>query len=61
MTIEIYRKRLVFNHFVVDDVPETVWNDVQCIEIYNKGIKADLNGEELTVNFDHVNYHYVIK
>ena len=60
MTIEIYRKRNVFNSSVIDDEPECVFCDVSAIEITNKAIYGNVYGEQLTITLDHTNYHYVI-
>jgi len=60
MKIEIYRKRQVFNGFVVDDTPETVFSGVCWFEIRNNTIFGNVNGEELTVKMDGYNYNYII-
>lgn len=60
MTIEIYRKRSVFNGFVLDDKPECTFRNVSAVEIGKTAIFGTIDGEQLTIKLDHVNCHYVI-
>ena len=60
MRIEIYRKRQVFNSYVVDDVPEVIYNNVQTIELHKSVLLGNIDGEQLTVLLDWGNYDYHI-
>ena len=61
MTIEIYRKHDVFNSSVIEDYPVAVWNNVSMIEIRGKYIFGNVDGEQLTIKKDTVNYVYIVK
>lgn len=60
MRIEIYRKRQVFNSYVVDDTPEIIYNNVQAIELHKHILLGNVDGEQLTVLLDWGNYDYHI-
>lgn len=60
MTIKIYRKRSVFNGFVLDDKPECVIGNITEISVKPRLISGVSDGNKFSVNLDHVNYHYVI-
>lgn len=60
MTIEIYRKRSVFNGFVLDDEPESTFCNVSTVEIGKTAIYGTIDGEQLTIKLDHINYHYIV-
>ena len=60
MTIKIYHKRSVFNGFVLDDNPECTFCNVSAVEIGKTAIFGTIDGEQLTIKLDRINYHYAI-
>lgn len=60
MRIEIYRVRYIGDSRIVDDIPETVYENANAIELHKGFLFGNVNGEELSVIFDWVNYCYRI-
>ena len=60
MKLEIYRKRTVPGGYVVDDVPETVFNNISWFNVENGCVYGNTNGEELHIEMDKQNYQYFI-
>lgn len=60
MKIEVYRKRYIGCGFVVDDDPERVFYNVAQVELASGAIYGDIDGEQLTIKTDNVNYKYVL-
>lgn len=60
MKIEIYRKRFYGSGFVVDDDPETVFHNVAQVELARGAIYGNIDGEQLTIKTDCLNYKYVL-
>lgn len=61
LKLEIYRKRPIPSGCVVDDVPETVFENIAWLECCNGVFYGNIEGEELAVGMDEVNYKYIIR
>lgn len=60
MTFQIYRKREVFNRFVIDEKPEIEFTDVTNVEQSNNWFRFHENGHPVEIKIDSLNYLYRI-
>lgn len=61
MKLEIYRKRSIPGGYVFDVDPETVFENIAWLECCNGVFYGNIEGEELAVGMDEVNYKYIIR
>ena len=62
MKITIYRKRYIpGGGYMIDEQPENVFNDVSACMVGDKYIDGYIGlTEPIRIQFDHINYNYVI-
>ena len=61
MLLEVYRKKSIFGAEFEEEEPQITFENVSNVQILNGILYGDINGEQLTINFDHFNYNYYLK